>query len=100
MSSSNSPHRRTWVRGMLVCVLAATLLAAGCSGKAEPTGGGAALSAGQGVTDKVIRLGVLSDRTGAFAGAGKGIEQGRELYWAQRNAQGGVCGRQVEFVVK
>ncbi|WP_344515848.1 ABC transporter substrate-binding protein [Dactylosporangium maewongense] len=48
----------------------------------------------------MIRLGVLSDRTGAFAGPGKSIEQGRMLYWEQKNKEGGVCHRRVEFTVK
>jgi ABC-type branched-subunit amino acid transport system substrate-binding protein len=48
----------------------------------------------------VIKLGVLSDRTGPFAGAGKAAEQGRQLFWDEKNAAGGVCDRKVEFVVK
>jgi len=76
---------------------------AGCSTKSdtEQTGGGTGkVATGQGVTDKSIKLGVLTDQTGVFAGPGKAISQGRQLYWDTKNGQGGVCNRQVEFVVK
>ncbi len=87
-------HRR-------VAFLAATtalLLSAACSVKSTNASGGAAT--GTGVTATSIKLGVLTDRTGVFAGAGKGVEQGRDLFWRKKNSSGGVCGRQVEFVVK
>jgi len=93
-------------RGLLVAApavlfLAVVLLAAGCSTKAdEPTKAGGELATGQGVTGQAIKLGVLTDRTGPFAAAGKALEQGRRLFWDAKNSQGGVCGRQVEFVVK
>jgi ABC-type branched-subunit amino acid transport system substrate-binding protein len=96
-SFNASSSRRRRGLGLLVAALA---LAAGCSTKAEPAGGGGTLATGQGVTDKAIKLGVLTDRTGVFAAAGKSAEQGRNLFWDDKNAQGGVCGRQVEFVVK
>jgi ABC-type branched-subunit amino acid transport system substrate-binding protein len=87
---------------LLTGVLAVALLVAGCSTKTDTeqasTGGG--LTTGPGVTGEVIRLGVISDRTGPFAAAGKAAEQGRMLYWDQKNASGGVCDRRVAFVVK
>jgi len=74
-----------------------TVLAAGCAAtKSDDTGA----TSGPGVTDKTITLGVLSDRTGPFAGAGTSIELGRRLYWDAQNAAGGVCGRTVQFTVK
>jgi ABC-type branched-subunit amino acid transport system substrate-binding protein len=42
---------------------------------------------------------VLTDQSGPFAGASKGIAQGRQLFWDARNAEGGVCDRTVEFTV-
>jgi ABC-type branched-subunit amino acid transport system substrate-binding protein len=94
------PRRPT--RSVLLASLAVALLAAGCSTKGDAqqanTGGG--LATGPGVTGEVIKLGVLTDRTGPFAAAGKAAEQGRTLFWADKNANGGVCGRKVEFVVK
>jgi ABC-type branched-subunit amino acid transport system substrate-binding protein len=89
-------------RVVMAGIVAVLLFTTACSTKknTEGTAGGGKLAAGQGVTDTTIKLGVLSDRTGAFAAAGKGLEQGRLLYWEKKNASGGVCGRKVEFVVK
>jgi ABC-type branched-subunit amino acid transport system substrate-binding protein len=80
--------------------LALTLLAAaGCSTKADTAGSSSdgSIKVDVGVTDTVIRLGVLTDRTGPFAPAGKAVEHGRTLFWEQK---GQVCGRTVEFVTK
>lgn len=92
---------RRLVVSTLTGALAVALLLTGCSTKQNSTDGpGGNAPTGPGVTDKVIKLGVLTDRTGAFASAGKALEQGRLLFWKERNTKGGVCGRQVEFVVK
>jgi ABC-type branched-subunit amino acid transport system substrate-binding protein len=84
-----------------VVALAVAFLAAGCSTKADTAGtavaGNSSLKTDVGVTDSVIRLGVLTDRTGPFAPAGKAVEQGRTLFWQQK---GKVCDRTVEFVTK
>src|SRR5436190_11780430 len=85
--------------GALVAALAVT----GCATKKTSTeagAGGGKLLTGPGVTDTTIKLGVLTDRTGPYAGLGKAVEQGRTLYWDTKNAAGGVCGRKVEFVLK
>jgi ABC-type branched-subunit amino acid transport system substrate-binding protein len=89
-------------RGVLVAALAVVLMGAGCSTKTDDATEAAAgeLATGPGVTDQAIKLGVLTDRTGPFAAAGKSAEQGRQLFWDKKNAQGGVCDRKVEFVVK
>ena len=83
-------------------LLAVAVLAAGCA-TTKPTASlpsDSTLETGQGVTATSITLGVLTDRTGPFAGAGAGIELGRKLFWDAQNAQGGVCDRKVEFTVK
>jgi ABC-type branched-subunit amino acid transport system substrate-binding protein len=79
--------------------LAAAFFAAGCSAKAETPAASTdgTLKTDVGVTDSVIRLGVLTDRTGPFAPAGKAVEQGRTLFWQEK---GKVCDRTVEFVTK
>ncbi|NBM18568.1 ABC transporter substrate-binding protein [Streptomyces sp. GC420] len=91
-------------RTIAMSVLLGVLVTAGCSTKATegdaPAGGSDKLATGPGVTDKTIKLGVLTDQTGVFAGAAKAGNQGRELFWDEKNAEGGVCGRKVEFVVK
>ncbi|HEU4425787.1 MAG TPA: ABC transporter substrate-binding protein [Pilimelia sp.] len=82
-----------------VAAVALALLAAGCSSKAQTSGtsGNGPLKVDVGVTDTVIKLGVLTDRTGPFAPASKAAEQGRTLFWEQ---QGKICNRTVEFVTK
>jgi ABC-type branched-subunit amino acid transport system substrate-binding protein len=78
------------------------MVASGCAQTKPSTAAPAtgALQTGPGVTDTTITLGVLTDRTGPFAGAGKGIELGRMLFWDAQNAQGGVCNRKVTFTLK
>ncbi len=99
---TNRSHPRT--RGVLAGAIAVALLSAACTTKAEePSGADAAGGepvTGPGVTTEAIKLGVLTDRTGPFAAAGVSAEQGRNLFWDTKNADGGVCDRQVEFVVK
>ncbi|TCO28070.1 ABC-type branched-subunit amino acid transport system substrate-binding protein [Kribbella steppae] len=99
---SPPPNTLPRPRALLVAALAVVLMAAGCSTKTDDTTQAAAgePATGPGVTDQVIKLGVLTDRTGPFAAAGKSAEQGRQLFWDKKNAQGGVCNRKVEFVVK
>jgi ABC-type branched-subunit amino acid transport system substrate-binding protein len=90
-------------RPVLAAVLVAVLAATGCSTKAVDTSASASagtLATGPGVTDTTIKLGVLTDRTGPYAGLGKAVEQGRTIFWDEKNAKGGVCGRKVELVLK
>src|SRR5256886_4929797 len=90
-------------RAVLAISLVAVFAAAGCSTKAVDTSSSPSagkLATGPGVTDTTITLGVLTDRTGPYAGLGKAVEQGRTLFWDDRNAKGGVCGRKVQFVLK
>jgi ABC-type branched-subunit amino acid transport system substrate-binding protein len=97
-----------WIpRGLAPGVVVAALLLGACSTKTDDaatggaTGSGeSALQTGPGVTDSTITLGVLTDQSGPFAGAATGIAQGRQLFWDQQNAAGGVCDRTVEFVVR
>jgi ABC-type branched-subunit amino acid transport system substrate-binding protein len=94
-------------RRVLVWATATVIVAsAACSTKDDEAATGSAgdagtgaLETGPGVTDDTITLGVLTDQSGPFAGASKGIAQGRQLFWDARNAEGGVCDRTVEFTV-
>jgi ABC-type branched-subunit amino acid transport system substrate-binding protein len=106
MSSPSAPR----VPRRLVVLLTVPLLlaaAAACTTKDDEPSATAAsgdadaatLETGPGVTDDTITLGVLTDQSGPFAGASKGIAQGRQLFWDARNADGGVCDRTVEFTV-
>jgi ABC-type branched-subunit amino acid transport system substrate-binding protein len=87
--------------------VAALLLvaAAGCGSKGTTSGGGGggqsgSVKTGPGVTAKTITLGVLTDLSGVFAPLGKPIVEANRLFWKERNAQGGVCNRTVNLVVK
>jgi ABC-type branched-subunit amino acid transport system substrate-binding protein len=104
----SSPSIQRVPRRLLVWLTATLVVAAAaCSTKDdEPSatagdsdGDAAALETGPGVTDDTITLGVLTDQSGPFAGASKGIAQGRQLFWDARNGEGGVCDRTVEFTV-
>lgn len=69
------------------------LAATGCGTKAGDSGGGADgdVKTGAGVSGNTISLGVLTDLSGPFAPIGKEVQQSLELYWDQRNDDGGVC---------
>ena len=80
-------------------VLSVTL--AGCSTKASTgsTGGSSAggVKTDVGVTDKEITLGNLTDLSGVFKVLGLGITQGTQMWAADVNAKGGICGRQIKI---
>jgi ABC-type branched-subunit amino acid transport system substrate-binding protein len=89
---------------ILVCLLLVALAGCGSKGQsnnASSSGGGSgAVKTGPGVTAKTITLGVLTDLSGVFAPLGKPVMQANQLFWKEKNAQGGVCGRTVNLVVK
>ncbi|MFB4308009.1 ABC transporter substrate-binding protein [Actinomadura sp. GTD37] len=78
-------------------------MATGCSGKATGESGGTGkdgVKTGPGVTDDTIRVGAATDLTGVYAPLGKSLTQAQQLYFEQVNAEGGICGRKVELVVR
>lgn len=87
----------------VLAVLALTLTA-GCSQKAAKDDGGGkdagGVKTGKGVTAKTINLGVLTDMTGVYASLGKSVTQAQQLWAKQTNAEGGICGRQIELTVR
>ena len=98
MKPANNLPQKTSVSGRLaatflvtVGVLVTTAACATKEGVEEAT---------VGVNDDVIRLGVLSDLTGPFKAPAEQQNLGIKLYWDQQNADGGVCGRQVELVTR
>ncbi|WP_274563811.1 ABC transporter substrate-binding protein [Streptomyces spiramyceticus] len=100
MTTRNQVTRTT--AATLAALLALT--AAGCSSKSKdekddkPAAGG--VQTGKGVTDKKIKLGVLTDMSGVYASLGKSVTQAQQLYAKQTNAAGGICGRQIELTVR
>ncbi len=88
-------QRTGWPTSLLAVAFAVSVAAAGCTTKASGPGENA-----PGVSRKQISLGVLSDLTGPFAASSEQQLVGARLYWQARNADGGVCDRQVRLVVR
>ncbi|MFB8247728.1 ABC transporter substrate-binding protein [Streptomyces sp. NPDC055952] len=104
MKSTHHTHRARPTTLLATALAVLLLTATGCSSKADSAknaGDGAdGVKAGPGVTDKVIRLGALTDLTGPYATLGKSIVQAQQMWADEVNADGGICGRRVEIVVK
>lgn len=81
-------------RASLVLALAVAVTA-GCSSKTEDSGtkSESGVKTGAGISHGTIRLGVLTDLSGSFAPIGKEISQAEKVYWDDKNAHGGVCGK-------
>lgn len=54
----------------------------------------------RGVTDTEIRLGSVNDLSGVFAAVGVPAVNGANLYFEMVNANGGIHGRQIRFIVE
>ncbi|MFJ4876624.1 ABC transporter substrate-binding protein [Streptomyces sp. NPDC088745] len=95
---------RRFTTAAAAALLALALAAAGCSSKAGTGGQGKedaqGVRTGDGITDKVIPLGVLTDLTGVYASLGKSLTQAQQLWAKELNAKGGICGRTVELTVR
>lgn len=101
---SAGPSRRAARSATAFTCAAVLLAAAGCGTKAEdeaaPEAAGE-VKTGAGISGNTIKLGLLTDLSGVFASQGKDLTNGAVLYWQQRNAEGGVCGKyDVELDVK
>ena len=93
----------------VVAVVGASLLATGCgageSNDEEPTaaeGESAAEVEGDttGITEDTIKLGTHMPLTGPVAPGYSEIPEGQQAYFDYVNANGGVCDRQIEYVVR
>ncbi|MEV0149911.1 MULTISPECIES: ABC transporter substrate-binding protein [unclassified Nonomuraea] len=89
---------RSRPRGLSAAALALALAVTGCSSKATTSSGTAATAPG--VSDSVIKLGMLQDLSGAFATSGKTSNAASQFAVDEINAAGGVCGRKIELVVR
>ncbi len=61
---------------------------------------GASLAAEQGVTDDAIRVGQISDLSGAAASWGVSTTNGTRMRFDETNAAGGIHGRKLELIVE
>jgi ABC-type branched-subunit amino acid transport system substrate-binding protein len=93
-------YKPTRVVAILTASLLAVSVAACGKGGGEAAQSGGSLKTGPGVTKTTIRLGVLTDTSGVFAGLGAPLVDGNRLFWKLQNQRGGVCGRQVDLVVR
>jgi ABC-type branched-subunit amino acid transport system substrate-binding protein len=82
-------------------VLVASLGLGACSTKASGgEGGGGDVETDFGVTEDTITLAAMSDLSAVFAGLGQTLVAGNQLYFDERNSNGGICGRQVQIEVR
>jgi ABC-type branched-subunit amino acid transport system substrate-binding protein len=87
--------------GLAAAILATSLGLSACSTKSsEGADGGGDVTTDFGVTEDTITLGAMSDLSAVFAGLGQTLVGGNQLYFDERNADGGICGRQVELEVR
>jgi ABC-type branched-subunit amino acid transport system substrate-binding protein len=86
---------------LAVAVVAAALVGCGSKGEEASSGGdNGDIKVGPGVTATTIKLGALTDLSGVFAPLAEPLTQANQLYWKQKNAEGGVCDRKVEIEIK
>ncbi|WP_265443984.1 ABC transporter substrate-binding protein [Flexivirga meconopsidis] len=89
----------------LVTTCAIGLALSGCSVK-DPEAGGIGGGGGGargiktdvGVTADTITLGAMTDESGVFKVLGLGITQGNQMWAADVNKSGGICGRKIKIV--
>ena len=82
--------------------LASVLALAGCSAQAPSSGAHTtpkAVITDFGVSDTEITLGALTDYSGPFSDAGIGAVHGQQLWIAETNAAGGICGRKITLKI-
>ncbi len=85
-------------RSLVALALAGSLAVAGCASDKASSGGDG--GAGPGVSEDAIKLGVLTDQSGPFVELGTGAVNGHKIWANEVNANGGVCDRQIELVVR
>ncbi|MBB2912974.1 ABC-type branched-subunit amino acid transport system substrate-binding protein [Streptosporangium becharense] len=101
MSIPRNPARRIAAFAVLALALAGCASQKATGGAADPSAvGGDGVKTGPGVTADKISIGLMTDLTGPYASFGKSLTQAQQLYFEQTNAAGGVCGRQLEAVVR
>ncbi|WP_159941663.1 MULTISPECIES: ABC transporter substrate-binding protein [unclassified Nocardiopsis] len=94
-------RNRSGTHAALAASLALALLATGCSGAGEVTGGDEVdLDVSTGVTDDTVVIGTHQPLTGPAAPGYMAVSQGAGAVFDYVNAQGGVNGRQIDYRVE
>src|SRR6478735_1906519 len=90
----------TMIRKLVPTLAVGALLTlSACGGAAESSSDGSdGVKMGPGVTDKEIKVGILSDYSGPIAEAATSGSLGMEVMFDEVNANGGVCGRKIVAV--
>lgn len=98
-------HRSRPVARAVVALVGASLFATACGAGGSNDGEGSNAAADvegdtTGVTDTTIKIGTHKPLTGVAAPGYSTIPQGVKAYFDHVNANGGLCGRQIEYVVR
>lgn len=90
-------------RSLVTLAVCGAISLSACSDKATSGGGGGGdgdLATDKGVTGDTISLGVLTDQSGPFVQLGTGVVDGHQIWADEVNADGGICGRDIELVIR
>jgi branched-chain amino acid transport system substrate-binding protein len=90
---------RTWVRVTGTVAAGAMFAACGAGGREEGSGGETKAS-DLGITEDTVRVGAHFPLTGVAAPGYSEIPTGAQAYFDYVNAQGGVNGREIDYIVK
>ncbi|ASO20192.1 ABC-type branched-subunit amino acid transport system substrate-binding protein [Actinoalloteichus hoggarensis] len=91
-----APRRTTALLAGLGLLLTAACSTAGeGTDRTEP-----GLTSGPGITETTISLGALTDLTGPYAALSTSVVNAQQLAVDQINADGGICGRTLEIIVR
>ncbi|HXH76936.1 ABC transporter substrate-binding protein [Nocardioides sp.] len=96
-------RRHTRVAGPLAVALATTLALGACGAGGRDSsddGGGGGGATDPGVTDSSIKIGATFPLTGVAAPGYSEIPTGAQAYFDYVNEQGGVHGREIDYIVK
>lgn len=95
-TTNTKEKSRMKARSLAAVAVTGLLTLSACSSKGEDSASGS----GTGVGDDSITLGVITDQTGPFKDLGNGTVSGHEIWVEETNADGGVCGRDVELLIR
>jgi branched-chain amino acid transport system substrate-binding protein len=93
-------YMKRWPAGVALGLAVALTAACGAGGRPDDGGGGEDAGSTVGVTEDSIKIGGHFPLTGVAAPGYSEIPSGHQAYYDFVNANGGVHGRQIEFLVR